>query len=79
MINKSIGKLKILHNKNNNFNKFWLRTIQKSDDSPSHSVKQNFIEKTPITAQLWQLRKSHFDKEVIKYNNNENYYYYYYY
>ncbi len=34
-----------------------VRYIHRSDDRKLHSVKDHIVDKTPITAQLWQMRK----------------------
>lgn len=34
-----------------------VRQLHRSDDRKLHSVKDHVVEKTPITAQLWQMRK----------------------
>jgi acyl-coenzyme A thioesterase 9 len=35
----------------------YVRSLHRSDDRKLHSVKDHIVEKTPITAQLWQMRK----------------------
>lgn len=34
-----------------------VRYLHKSDDRKQHSVKDHVVDKTPITAQLWQMRQ----------------------
>lgn len=48
------------------------RTLHKSDDIILHSVTDHNVEKTPITAQLWQMRADEFAKDHIIPSNNDH-------